>query len=147
MATERAARAEEELPLTASGLPQRRPGRQMVPPPLRDLPNAPAVSTEREPEQIRRRLATYQRGLEAGRHRAGEGVDLPASGAATNRELPTRGASDGATVRGAGEAVTGTVDEDRETAGGWGSARGADQDPWRPEPWLEREDDPWSRRD
>jgi hypothetical protein len=119
----------------------------MVPPPLRDLPNAPAVSTEREPEQIRRRLATYQRGLEAGRHRAEEGVDLPAPGAATNGEVPTRGASDGAAVRGSGTAVTEAAAEERETAGGWGSARGVGQDPWRPEPWLEREDDPWSRRD
>jgi hypothetical protein len=119
----------------------------MVPPPLRDLPNATAVSTEREPEQIRRRLATYQRGLEAGRHRAEEGHEEPAFGGATNGELPARGASAGSAVRGSGAAVTETMDEERETAGGWGSVRGVDQDPWRPEPWLERDDDPWSRRD
>jgi hypothetical protein len=147
MATERAARADEELPLTASGLPQRRPGRQMVPPPLRDMPGAPAVSTEREPEQVRRRLATLQRGLEAGRHRAEEGGGEPAPGRATNGELPARGASNGSGLRGGGGSLTDTAHEERETAGGWGSARAADQDPWRPEPWLERGDDPWSRRD
>jgi hypothetical protein len=76
-AAERAARAEAEPapPLTTSGLPQRRPGTQMVTPPLRGGRRRAAeteVSTERAPERVRYRLSTYQRGLEAGRHRAAD---------------------------------------------------------------------------
>ncbi|MCW0212187.1 MAG: ATP-binding protein [Pseudonocardia sp.] len=154
LATERAARAEEEeLPLTSSGLPQRRPGRQMVPPPLREMSSRPVVSTEREPEQVRRRLATYQRGLEAGRHRADDaggedGAGSPA-GSAVNG---TNGRSSGSGTAVEDPAVggvggTGVWDEERETAGGWGSTRSPEQDTWRSEPWLERDDDPWGRHD
>lgn len=73
-AAERAAAAEAEPapPVTGSGLPQRRPGKQMVTPPLRGRRAEAAAAAEREPEKVRRRLSTYQRGLEAGRHRAAD---------------------------------------------------------------------------
>lgn len=62
-----------DAPLTASGLPQRRPGRQMVPPP-RGEANGVGVgsspSPERVPDRVRLRLSSYQRGLREGRHRA-----------------------------------------------------------------------------
>ncbi|MFR9800999.1 ATP-binding protein [Pseudonocardia sp. RS010] len=81
-AAERAARAETELPTTGSGLPRRRPGRQMVTPPLRSRRGAASaaggeVSAERQPDRVRNRLSTYQRGLEAGRHRATDPEDEP----------------------------------------------------------------------
>ncbi|GAA4702953.1 hypothetical protein GCM10023215_47850 [Pseudonocardia yuanmonensis] len=81
-AAERAARADTELPTTGSGLPRRRPGRQMVTPPLRSRRGAAGgagaeVSAERQPERVRNRLSTYQRGLEAGRHRAADPEDEP----------------------------------------------------------------------
>jgi hypothetical protein len=71
-AAERAAAAESAPPVTGSGLPQRRPGKQMVTPPLRGRRAEAAASADREPEKVRRRLSTYQRGLEAGRHRAAD---------------------------------------------------------------------------
>jgi hypothetical protein len=73
-AAERAAAAEADAapPVTGSGLPQRRPGKQMVTPPLRGRRAEAAAAAEREPEKVRRRLSTYQRGLEAGRHRAAD---------------------------------------------------------------------------
>jgi len=76
-AAERAARAEDSPPprVTESGLPQRRPGKQMVTPPLRQGRRPAAESempAERAPEKVRYRLSTYQRGLEAGRHRAAD---------------------------------------------------------------------------
>lgn len=63
-----------DLPTTAQGLPQRRPGQAMVPPSWRDTPNGtrPSGSRERQPERVRTRLASYQRGLREGRHRAAE---------------------------------------------------------------------------
>ncbi|WP_433507605.1 hypothetical protein ACQP04_14775 [Pseudonocardia halophobica] len=82
-AAERAARAETELPTTGSGLPRRRPGRQMVTPPLRSRRGAAGASAggeasaERQPDRVRNRLSTYQRGLEAGRHRAADPEDEP----------------------------------------------------------------------
>jgi hypothetical protein len=76
-AAQRASALEEDLPVTGSGLPQRRPGRQMVTPPLRSRAAKPEVSAEREPERVRNRLSTYQRGLEAGRHRAADPEDEP----------------------------------------------------------------------
>jgi hypothetical protein len=81
-ATARAASAgDEQADTTASGLPRRRPGRQMVTPPLRRSsdaqPRESRASEEREPERIRERLDGYQRGLRQGRHRAGES-DPPA---------------------------------------------------------------------
>ncbi|TCK22485.1 hypothetical protein [Pseudonocardia endophytica] len=64
-----------EPPVTANGLPMRRPGQQMVPPARRNspppAPQAPAAS-ERQPDRVRNRLASYQRGLREGRHRAAE---------------------------------------------------------------------------
>ena len=77
LAAERAARAEDSPPprVTESGLPQRRPGKQMVTPPLRQGRRPAAESempAERAPEKVRYRLSTYQRGLEAGRHRAAD---------------------------------------------------------------------------
>jgi hypothetical protein len=58
-------------PPTASGLPRRNPGDRLVPPPLSaSRPSAPP--DERVPERVRDRLATYQRGLRQGRHRAAE---------------------------------------------------------------------------
>ncbi|GAA4982663.1 hypothetical protein WHI96_12750 [Pseudonocardia tropica] len=74
-----------DLPTTAQGLPQRLPGQAMVPPSWRDTPNgvAPTGSRERQPDRVRNRLASYQRGLREGRHRAAEdhGPHGPAGGA------------------------------------------------------------------
>lgn len=70
-----AARAEpaDPGPLTSTGLPRRRPGNQLVPPPARVAPDpGPA---ERVPDRVRDRLSTYQRGLRQGRHRADDGPD------------------------------------------------------------------------
>ncbi|MFP5020283.1 hypothetical protein [Pseudonocardia phyllosphaerae] len=63
-----------DLPTTAQGLPQRQPGRQMVPPSWRDTPNGsvPQGSRERQPDRVRTRLSSYQRGLREGRHRAAD---------------------------------------------------------------------------
>ena len=59
----------EPLPSTPSGLPRRRPGNQLVPPPRSRT--APADEpAERVPDRVRNRLSTYQRGLRQGRHRA-----------------------------------------------------------------------------
>lgn len=71
-----------DLPTTAQGLPQRLPGQAMVPPSWRDTPNgvAPTGSRERQPDRVRNRLASYQRGLREGRHRAAEDHG-PAGGA------------------------------------------------------------------
>jgi hypothetical protein len=71
---EAAARAAQPdpLPSTPSGLPRRRPGNQLVPPPRRQEPPSSERSepAERVPERVRNRLSTYQRGLRQGRHRA-----------------------------------------------------------------------------
>ncbi len=56
---------------TASGLPRRSPGDRLVPPPRASRQAAPP--DERVPERVRDRLATYQRGLQQGRHRAADG--------------------------------------------------------------------------
>lgn len=63
-----------DLPTTAQGLPQRLPGQAMVPPSWRDTPNGTqqSGSRERQPDRVRSRLASYQRGLREGRHRAAE---------------------------------------------------------------------------
>ncbi|MEV1293661.1 hypothetical protein [Pseudonocardia sp. NPDC049635] len=68
-----------ELPTTAQGLPQRLPGQAMVPPSWRDTPNGnqPGGSRERQPDRVRSRLASYQRGLREGRHRAAEDPPPP----------------------------------------------------------------------
>jgi hypothetical protein len=58
----------DPLPSTPSGLPRRRPGNQLVPPPRRTTPTAEPA--ERVPDRVRDRLSTYQRGLRQGRHRA-----------------------------------------------------------------------------
>jgi hypothetical protein len=58
---------------TASGLPRRSPGDRLVPPPRASRQAAPP--DERVPERVRDRLATYQRGLQQGRHRAADGSD------------------------------------------------------------------------
>lgn len=77
-AAARAARAEDEAgDTTASGLPRRRPGRQMVTPPLQHAAagrDARPVRPpdERAPDRVRDRLDGYQRGLRQGRHRAVE---------------------------------------------------------------------------
>jgi hypothetical protein len=73
-AAARLATESEELPTTASGLPQRRPGRQVVPPPRNEtLDGGVGVGArvERVPDRVRSRLSSYQRGLQEGRHRAG----------------------------------------------------------------------------
>ncbi len=76
-AAARAARP-DPLPSTASGLPRRRPGDQLVPPSRRRgeqrKPDEPPA--ERVPDRVRDRLSTYQRGLRQGRHRA-PGPDNP----------------------------------------------------------------------
>lgn len=69
-AAQRATRAEES-PLTANGLPQRRPGNQLVPPPRSRSDARPERPAEqRVPDRVRDRLSGYQRGLQQGRHRA-----------------------------------------------------------------------------
>ncbi|TWF81317.1 hypothetical protein FHX44_117260 [Pseudonocardia hierapolitana] len=80
-AAARAARSEPAPPTTASGLPRRRPGGQLVPPPRSTEQNGQngqngAKPTERAPDRVRDRLSTYQRGLREGRHRA-EGAPEP----------------------------------------------------------------------
>ncbi|ALE83899.1 hypothetical protein [Pseudonocardia sp. HH130629-09] len=85
-----------DLPTTAQGLPQRLPGQAMVPPSWRDTPNgvAPAGSRERQPDRVRNRLSSYQRGLREGRHRAAEDhgphgpVDGAVNGAANGVPVP-----------------------------------------------------------
>ncbi|MCH6165488.1 hypothetical protein [Pseudonocardia alaniniphila] len=66
-AAARATRPDTASGTTSSGLPRRRPGDQLVPPPR---PQDPNPVTERVPDRVRERLATYQRGLRQGRHRA-----------------------------------------------------------------------------
>ncbi len=91
-AAERATHQPEDVTFTAEGLPRRRPGGRLVPPRLSDgggaagdgrgagggahaRPAAPVErSPDRVPDRVRERLATYQRGLRQGRHRA-EPVD------------------------------------------------------------------------
>lgn len=69
---EAAARAAQPdpAPLTANGLPRRRPGNQLVPPRRSRVPIPPPEQAERVPDRVRDRLSTYQRGLRQGRHRA-----------------------------------------------------------------------------
>jgi hypothetical protein len=74
-AAARAARSEPAPPTTSSGLPRRRPGDQLVPPPRSTERNGQngsqhAGPAERAPDRVRDRLSTYQRGLREGRHRA-----------------------------------------------------------------------------
>ncbi|GAA1313107.1 hypothetical protein [Pseudonocardia xinjiangensis] len=72
-AAARAAQPEPAATTTSSGLPRRRPGGQLVPPPRAQEPNPVG---ERVPDRVRDRLSTYQRGLNQGRHRApGEELD------------------------------------------------------------------------
>ncbi len=69
-AAQRAAQPETPT-FTAEGLPRRRPGGRLVPPPVRDRSGgAHAQPADRVPDRVRERLATYQRGLRQGRHRA-----------------------------------------------------------------------------
>lgn len=82
-AAARAARVEQAPDTTTAGLPRRRPGTQMVTPPLQQQQNGVPASGpgERAPERVRSRLAVYQQGLRRGRHRAGEPpdeLDVPA---------------------------------------------------------------------
>jgi hypothetical protein len=79
-AAERAMRSETAT-VTASGLPRRNPGDRLVPPP-RGAQAPLTAPEERVPERVRDRLATYQRGLRQGRHRA---VD-PAPGGSAEAE-------------------------------------------------------------
>jgi hypothetical protein len=76
-AAARAART-EPAPTTATGLPRRRPGNQLVPPPRTQSTPTTGAAPERVPDRIRERLSTYQRGLRQGRHRAPhqDGLDL-----------------------------------------------------------------------
>ncbi|MFC5993267.1 hypothetical protein ACFQE5_03460 [Pseudonocardia hispaniensis] len=69
-AAERASRADQVSSLTSSGLPRRRPGQQMVAPPRRAATTAHVGAADRAPDLVRMRLASYQRGLQEGRHRA-----------------------------------------------------------------------------
>jgi len=72
-AAARATRTDAPPTTTASGLPRRSPGDRLVPPPRASRPTTPP--DERVPERVRDRLATYQRGLQQGRHRAADGSD------------------------------------------------------------------------
>ncbi|OZM76131.1 hypothetical protein [Pseudonocardia sp. MH-G8] len=67
-AAARAARP-EPAPTTSSGLPRRKPGDQLVPPP-RTTESQNGDRAERVPDRVRERLSTYQRGLREGRHRS-----------------------------------------------------------------------------
>jgi hypothetical protein len=75
-AAARAARSEPAPTTTTStGLPRRRPGSQLVPPPRSTMQNgqngqSSGPTAERVPDRVRDRLSTYQRGLREGRHRA-----------------------------------------------------------------------------
>ena len=73
-AAERAAQPETATTFTSGGLPRRRPGGRLVPPPVQDGNGGahaqPAAPADRVPDRVRERLATYQRGLRQGRHRA-----------------------------------------------------------------------------
>jgi hypothetical protein len=73
-AAERAASIPTAESLTATGLPRRRPGGQLVPPPLSRRPAPATGPAERVPDRVRDRLSTYQRGLRQGRHRAPRGA-------------------------------------------------------------------------
>jgi hypothetical protein len=72
-AAERAAQPEATT-FTAEGLPRRRPGGRLVAPRVQDGNGAahaqPPAPADRVPDRVRERLATYQRGLRQGRHRA-----------------------------------------------------------------------------
>lgn len=72
-AAERAAQPDTTT-FTAEGLPRRRPGGRLVPPRVSDGSGGahaqPAAPADRVPDRVRERLATYQRGLRQGRHRA-----------------------------------------------------------------------------
>jgi hypothetical protein len=73
-AAERAAQPETATTFTSGGLPRRRPGGRLVPPKVQDGNGGahaqPAAPADRVPDRVRERLATYQRGLRQGRHRA-----------------------------------------------------------------------------
>lgn len=69
-ASERAASEPVAESLTPTGLPRRRPGNQLVPPPLSRRPAPVTGPAERVPDRVRDRLSTYQRGLRQGRHRS-----------------------------------------------------------------------------
>ncbi len=73
-AAERAAQPEAATTFTSGGLPRRRPGGRLVPPRVQDGNGGahaqPAAPADRVPDRVRERLATYQRGLRQGRHRA-----------------------------------------------------------------------------
>jgi hypothetical protein len=85
-AAERANQQPEDVTFTAGGLPRRRAGARLVPPRLSDgevgggagaaggagggAHARPAAPPDRVPDRVRERLATYQRGLRQGRHRA-----------------------------------------------------------------------------
>jgi hypothetical protein len=63
-----------------------------VPPPARRENPAAAQrvpgSAERQPDRVRNRLASYQRGLREGRHRAAEEGSGPPAGADVNGASP-----------------------------------------------------------
>ncbi len=69
-ASERAVSEPVAESLTSTGLPRRRPGNQLVPPPLSRRPAPVSGPAERVPDRVRDRLSTYQRGLRQGRHRS-----------------------------------------------------------------------------
>ncbi|MDN5857723.1 MAG: hypothetical protein L0H84_03795 [Pseudonocardia sp.] len=76
-AAEQANRAEPTT-VTAQGLPMRRPGNQLVPPPpAGDDATSQKPAGKAAPEHVRDRIGGYQRGVQRGRHRAdpGSGTD------------------------------------------------------------------------
>jgi hypothetical protein len=87
-----AARAsrEEVTTTTASGLPRRSPGDRLVPPPRAAQPST-APADERVPERVRDRLATYQRGLQQGRHRAADSPEPETSSDAASEAWTAEG--------------------------------------------------------
>lgn len=71
-AAARAARPATGTTTTTAGLPQRRPGDQLIAPTLGGSRRARVEPEGRVPDRVRDRLNTYQRGLRQGRHRAAE---------------------------------------------------------------------------
>jgi hypothetical protein len=70
-AAARATRTDAPPTTTTSGLPRRSPGDRLVSPSRAAGPVRPTPE-DRAPERVRDRLATYQRGLRQGRHRAAD---------------------------------------------------------------------------
>jgi signal transduction histidine kinase len=70
-------------PLTAAGLPQRKPGARVVPMDPARIPEAPEAATFRDPEAIRSNLSRHYNGVRAARQRGAAGEQPTKEPAAT----------------------------------------------------------------